>query len=191
MQIAASASKVDICYIALPQLVGRRRLESPDEILPLVVAVVRVCRRAALAWLLHEPVAAQQIQERIATGHPACFEHHEEHRPELHATDAGIKPADFMHGIKNTHLTGQLLRLVRLLLIKGLTTVAKQITGSYDGQAMLPVEFFYCLAPDFFLISRPLRSATSISVVRARFCNSSSRMRDSNNNTSGDFPDAF
>ena len=92
-----------------------------------------------------------------------------------------------MHGIKNPDLTCQLLRIVRLLLVKGLTAMAKQLTGSSDGQAMLPVEFLYCLAPDFFRISMPLRSATSISVFRARFCNSSSRMRASNNKTSGDF----
>jgi hypothetical protein len=47
--------------------------------------------------------------------------------------------------------------------------MAKQFTGSNDGQAMLPVELFYCLAPDFLLISMPLRSATSISVFKARF----------------------
>jgi hypothetical protein len=75
-----------------------------------------------------------------------------------------------MHGIEDTHLAYQLLRIVRrLLLVKGLTATAKQLTGSNDGQAMLPVEFLYCLAPDFFLISMPLRSATSISVLRARF----------------------
>ena len=191
MQIAASANEVDIGYIALPQLVGCRRCEALDEIRPLVVAVVGVRRGTALARLLHESVTTHQVQERIAPRHPARIEHHAKHLPEFHSTDARIKPTDFMHGIKDTYLTCQLLCIVRLLLVKGLTATAKQLTGSSDGQAMLPVEFFYCLAPDFFRISMPLRSATSISVFRARFCNSSSRMRASSNATSGDFSDSF
>ena len=63
MQVAASASEVDVGDIALPQLVSCRRLEALDEILPLVVAVVGVRRRTALARLLHESVATQQVQE--------------------------------------------------------------------------------------------------------------------------------
>ena len=63
MQVAASASEVDVADIALPQLVSCRRLEALDEILPLVVAVVGVRRRTALARLLHESVATQQVQE--------------------------------------------------------------------------------------------------------------------------------
>ena len=191
MQVAASANKVDVGDVALPQLVSRRRSESLDEVLPLMVAVVGVRRGTALARLLHEPVTTQQVQERIAPGHPARIEHHAEHLPELYPADARVKSADLLHGIKDADLACQPLRIVRLLLVKGLTATAKQLTGSSDGQAMLPVEFFYCLAPDFFRISMPLRSATSISVFRARFCNSSSRMRDSSNATSGDFSDSF
>ena len=59
MQIAASASEVDVGDIALPQLVSGHRPETLDEILPLVVAVVGVGRRTAPARLLHEPVATQ------------------------------------------------------------------------------------------------------------------------------------
>ena len=81
MQIAASASDVNIGYIALPQLVGSCWFESLDEILPLVVAVVGVRRRTAPARLLHESVTTQQVQERITPRHPACVEHHAEHRP--------------------------------------------------------------------------------------------------------------
>ena len=140
MQVAASASEVDVGDVALPQLVGSRRPESLDEILPLVVSVVGVRRGAAPAGLLHEPAATQQVQERVASGHPARIEHHAEHLPELNPADARIKTADFMHGIKDSYLTCQLLRIVRLLLVKGLTATAKQLTGSSDGQAMLPVE---------------------------------------------------
>lgn len=150
MQVAASTSEVDVGDVALPQLVSCRRLESLYEILPLVVAVVGVRRRTALARLLHEPVATQEVQERIATRHPTRIEHHAKHLPELHPAYTRIKLADLMHGIKDANLTCQILRIVRLLLVKGLTAMAKQITGSNDGQAMLPVEFFYCLAPDFF-----------------------------------------
>ena len=63
MQVTASVSEVDVGDIALPQLVSCRRLEALDEILPLVVAVVGVRRRTALARLLHESVATQQVQE--------------------------------------------------------------------------------------------------------------------------------
>ena len=191
MQVAATAHEVDVCDVAHPQLISCSRSETLDEILPLVVAVVRVRRGAALARLLHQMVATQQIQERIAPGHPACIEHHAEHQPEFDPSDARIKTPDLMNGVKDADLAGQFLRLVRLLLVKGLTAVAKQITGSNDSQAVLPVKIFYCLAPDFFLISMPFLSATSISVFRAKFCNSSSRMRASNNCTSGDFSDSF
>ena len=176
MQVTASTSEVNVSDITLPQLVCSRWPEALDEILPLVIAVVGVRRGTALARLLHQMVATQQVQERVAPRHPTLIEHHAQHRPKFHTSDAWIKPADFMHSIKNAYLTCQFLRLVRLLLVKGLTAMAKQLTGSTDGQAMLPVEFFYCLAPDFFLISMPLRSATSISVFRAKFCNSSSRI---------------
>ena len=169
VQVAASTCEIDVGDVALPQLVSGRRLESLDEILPLMVAVVGVRRGTAPARLLHKSMATQHIQKRIAPRHPARIEHHAEHLPELHTADTWIKTADLMHGIKDTYLTCQSLRIVRLLLVKGLTATAKQLTGSNDGQAMLPVEFFYCLAPDFFLISMPLRSATSISVFRARF----------------------
>ena len=191
MQVAASTSEVDVGDIALPQLVSSRRFENLDEIFPLVVAVVGIGRGTALARLLHEPVATQEVQKRIAARLPACIECHAEHRPEFHPADARIKTTDFMYEVKDTDLTCQFLSVVRLLLVKGLTAMAKQLTGSNDGQAMLPVEFFYCLAPDFFLISMPLRSATSINVFRARFCSSSSRMRASRASTSADFSVSF
>ena len=191
MQVAASTSEVDVGDVALPQLVSCRRLESLYEILPLVVAVVGVRRRTALARLLHKSVATQQVHERVAPRPPARIEHHAEHLPEFYPADTWIKTADLVHSIKDPDLACQFLLIVRLLLVKGLTAMAKQITGSNDGQAMLPVEFFYCLAPDFFLISMPFFSATSISVFRARFCNSSSRMRASNANTSADFSSFF
>lgn len=57
MQVAASANKVDVSYIALPQLIGSRWLEALNEILPLVEAVVGVRRGAAPAGLLHKSVA--------------------------------------------------------------------------------------------------------------------------------------
>jgi len=81
MQVAASASEVNVGDVALPQLVRCRWLESLDEILPLVVAVVGVRRRTALARFLHKMVATQQVQKRIAPRHPARIEHYTEHRP--------------------------------------------------------------------------------------------------------------
>ena len=59
MQVAASTSEVDVSDIALPQLVSGHRLESLDEILPLVVAVVGVRCRAAPTRLLHQMVATK------------------------------------------------------------------------------------------------------------------------------------
>ena len=132
VQIAASVSEVDVGDVALPELVSGRRLESLDEILPLMVAVVGVSRGTALARLLHESVATQQVQERIAPRHPARIEHHAKHLPEFHSADARVKPTDLLHGIKDTDLACQFLRIVRLLLVKGLTATAKQPTGSSD-----------------------------------------------------------
>ena len=59
MQVAASISELDVCYIALPQLVGGSWFKSLDEILPLVKAVVGVRRGATLARLLHKVVSMQ------------------------------------------------------------------------------------------------------------------------------------
>ena len=58
-------------------------------------------------------------------------------------------------------------------------------SGRTTREALLLLGF------NFYLISMPFFSATYISVFRTRFCNSNSRMRASNNNTSGDFSSAF
>ena len=63
MQVAASAPEVDVGDVAHPQLVGARWHKSPDKVLPLVVAVVRVRRGAAPAGRLHQLVATQNTQE--------------------------------------------------------------------------------------------------------------------------------
>ena len=97
MQIAAPAIELDIGDVAHPQLVGTRRDESLDEVLPLVVAVVGVRRGAAPAGLLHQVVPAKHVHELVAPGHPARIEHHREHQPEFHAPDAGVNPAYLTH----------------------------------------------------------------------------------------------
>ena len=81
MQVAAAFSQVNVGDVAHPQLVSGCGNESLDKVLPLVVAVVGVGRGAALAGLLHQLVAAQQVQERVATGHPVSIKHVTEHQP--------------------------------------------------------------------------------------------------------------
>ncbi len=58
----------------------------------IVRGFVVLCHGDLDAMLLHESVATQYVQERITTRHPARVEHHAEHRPELHPSDARIKP---------------------------------------------------------------------------------------------------
>ena len=104
MQIAASVYKLDIGNIAYPQLIGTRRNESLDEVLPLVVAVVGVRRGAALTRLLHQSMTAQQVHKLVAPKHPSRIEHHREHQPEFHAADARINLTYLTYCIKNTDL---------------------------------------------------------------------------------------
>ena len=59
MQIAAAVHEVDVRDVAHPQLIGACGYETTDEILVLVVAVVRIRRMARLRALLHQLEVAQ------------------------------------------------------------------------------------------------------------------------------------
>ena len=74
-------------------------------------------------------MAAQDAQKRVAPGHPSRAEHHAEHVPELYPADAGVELPYLTYRLDDAHLAGQTLLAVRLLLVKGLSASAKQVTG--------------------------------------------------------------
>ena len=106
--------------ISHPQLIGPCGYEAADEVLVLVVAVVRVCRMARLGTLLHQLEVAQQLQEGVTAGYPVAKEHALRHQPQLNATNAWIHLANLLHGIHYAHNAEEVLLVALLLLVIGL-----------------------------------------------------------------------
>ncbi len=81
VQVAAAIHEVDVRDVAHPEPVGTCRHEAADEVPVLVVAVVRVRRMAGLRTPLQQLEVAQQLEERVATGHPVADKHAPHHQP--------------------------------------------------------------------------------------------------------------
>ena len=109
-----------------PELVGRSRHKVLDEVLPLVVAVVGVRRVARLRSGKHQPPAAQDDEETVASWNEVAPEHGDEHQPQLIATYARILITDFPDSGNHILLMFQLSLNVSLRLVESLTTMAKQ-----------------------------------------------------------------
>ena len=122
-----------------------------------------------LGALLHQLEVTQQVQERIAPGHPAAQEHALRHQPQLVVADAGIHLADLLHGIHDAHHAEKILLVALALLIIRLFASAKQVAAVLDGIAEGAAQALYRLAPDFFRILMPCSSAMSMSTLRATF----------------------
>jgi hypothetical protein len=95
-----------------------------------MVAVVGVGSGAALTGLLHHVVATQYVEERVPARHPPCAEHLTKHQPEFYAPYACVLLTDFTHCIHYTEFPLQTVLHVCIFLVKGLSAMAKQITGS-------------------------------------------------------------
>ena len=169
MQIAAAVHEVDVRDVAHPQLIGARGYEAADEVLILVVAVVRVRRMARLRAFLHQLEVAQQLEERVTSGHPVALEHALHHQPQFVVADARVHLADLPDGIHDAHHAEDVLLVTLAILVVSLFRMAKQFTAVHDAEVGTVAQAFYCLAPDFFRILMPCSSAMSMSVFRARF----------------------
>ena len=166
---AAAVHEVDVRDVAHPQLIGARGYEAADEVLVLVVAVVRVRRMARLRAFLHQLEVAQQLEERVTSGHPVALEHALHHQPQFVVADARVHLADLPDGIHDAHHAEDVLLVTLAILVVSLFRMAKQFTAVHDAEVGTVAQAFYCLAPDFFRILMPCSSAMSMSVFRARF----------------------
>ena len=169
VQVAAALHEVYVRNVAHPELVGTCRHKAADEVPVLVVAVVRVRRVARLGAPLHQLEVAKKVQEGISPRHPVAKEHTLHHQPQLVVPDAGVHLAYLPDGIHDAHHTGKVLTVALLLLVIGLLASVKQFTAINYRIARIAVQALYCLTPDFFRIFRPCSSATSMSVLSARF----------------------
>ena len=167
VQVAAAVHEVDVRDIAHPQLIGTCGHEAADEVLVLVVAVVRVRRMTRLGTLLHQLEVAQQLQEGITPGHPVAKEHPLRHQPQLDAADTWVHLADLLHGIYDAHHAEEVFLVALLLLVIGLFATVKQLTAIRYRIARIAVQALYCLTPAFFRTLMPCSSITSMSVFRA------------------------
>ena len=169
MQIAAAIHQVDVRDVAHPELIGVCGHEAPDEVLVLVVAVVRVRRVARLRALLHQSEITQQPKECVTARHPVVQKHALHHQPQLVVADARVHLAYLPHCVHNAHHTKSVLIVALAILVISLFRMAKQFTAVHDAEVGTVAQALYCLAPDFFLILMPCSSAMSISVFRAKF----------------------
>ena len=169
MQVASSVRKVYVGYITNPQSVSFRGNVSLDQILVLPVTMVGIGRLTGLWPRLEQPQTSEHPKECIPSRHPVRGIHPLEHQPKLVIADAWIKLANFQHGVLDTHHPPNLLIVICLTLVIRLFATAKQGTGISDRVTEIPVQAFYCLAPDFFRIRIPCSSAMSIMTFKARF----------------------
>ena len=167
VQIATAVHQVDVRNVTHPELIGMCGHKAPNEVLVLVVAVVRVRCMTRLRALLHQLEVPQQPKERIATWYPIAQEHTLRHQPQLVVTDARVHLTQLLHGIHDAPYTQQVLLITLALLVIGLFRTAKQSTAIRYRVARIAAQALYCLAPAFFRTLMPCSSITSMSVFRA------------------------
>ena len=119
--------------------------------------------------LLCQLEITQQLQERIASGHPVAKEHPLRHQPQLVVADTGIHLANLLHCVHDTHDTEEVHFIALLFLVIGLFAPVKQLTAIRYRIARIAVQALYCLTPAFFRTLMPCSSMTSMSVFSARF----------------------
>lgn len=152
MQITASLVRIDVGYVAHPQTVCRIRDIILYQVPPFVVTVVGVGGMPAAGRLPEQLVPAQELQEGIPAGHPSASEQVAQHQPQLVAADTRIDRAYLSDGAQDAGLPAKEPVTVRLLLVIGLSAMAKQLASGLDVQAFPLAKSRYCLAPDFFRI---------------------------------------
>ena len=169
VQVTAVVNQVDVRDVAYPELIGACGHEAADEVLVLVVPVVRVRRVTWLGALLRQLEVTQQLEERIASGHPVAKEHPLRHKPQLVVADTGIHLADLLHCVHDAHDAEEVFLITLLPLVIGLFAPVKQLTAIRYRIARIAVQALYCLTPAFFRTLMPCSSMTSMSVLSARF----------------------
>lgn len=152
MQVAASLVRVDVGYVAYPQTVCRIRDVALYQILPFVVTVVGVGGMPTAGRLSEQFVVAQELQEGISARHPSTPEQVAQHQPQLVTADTRIDRTYLGDDTQDAGLPAKEFLTVRLLLVIGLSAMAKQSASGLDIQAFPLTESRYCLAPDFFRI---------------------------------------
>ena len=167
VQVTAVVNQVDVRDVAYPELIGACGHEAADEVLVLVVPVVRVRRVARLGALLHQLEVTHQLEERVASRHPVAKEHPLRHQPQFVVADAGIHLADLLHCVHDTHDAEEVLLVTLLLLVIRLFAPVKQFTAIRYRIARIAVQALYCLTPAFFRTLMPCSSMTSMSVLSA------------------------
>ena len=169
VQVAAVVHQVDVRDVAYPELIGACGHEATDEVLVLVVPVVRVRRVTGLGALLRQLEVTQQLQESITSGHPVTEEHPLRHQPQFVVADTGIHLANLLHCVHDAHDAEEVLLVTFLLLVIRLFAPVKQLTAIRYRVARIAVQALYCLTPAFFRTLIPCSSMTSMSVLSARF----------------------
>ena len=167
MQVTAVVNQVDVRDVAYPELIGACGHEATDEVLVLVVPVVRVRRVTGLGALLRQLEVTQQLQESITSGHPVTEEHPLRHQPQFVVADTGIHLANLLHCVHDAHDAEEVLLVTFLLLVIRLFAPVKQFTAIRYRIARIAVQTLYCLTPAFFRTLMPCSSMTSMSVLSA------------------------
>ena len=163
VQVHHAGVRVDVGDVRHPELVRSPGSKALDEVPVLAVVVVRVRRVPPPLRRQHQSVPAQYRMEPVPPHH-AAPEHVVEHEEQLLGTDArvlfpdGPQLSDYSVALEEHPLVGP------LLLVVGLSCVAKQPAQAIERYARMPGCHSYDrLAPDFFLILMPsCRSAMSI-----------------------------
>lgn len=126
VQIAHVASgQGDVGDVGHPELVGSSGHKAFNQVLVLVVAMVRVRRVTGLRLGEHQSLATQKHKETVTARNKITTEHRNEHQPQLVAADAGILRADLPDGTDDLPLMIHLFLNVSLRLVEGLTAMAK------------------------------------------------------------------
>ena len=120
-----------------------------------------------LGALLRQLEVTQQLEERIASGHPVAKEYPLRHKPQLVVADTGIHLADLLHCVHDAHDAEEVFLVALLLLVIGLFAPVKQLTAIRYRIARIAVQALYCLTPAFFRTLMPCSSMTSMSVLSA------------------------
>ena len=111
--VTAVVNQVDVRDVAHPELIGACGHEAADEVLVLVITVVRVRRVTRLGALLRQLEVTQQLEERIASGHPVAKEYPLRHKPQLVVADTGIHLADLLHCVHDAHDAEEVFLITR------------------------------------------------------------------------------
>ena len=152
MQAAASPVRVDVGYAAYPQTVCRIRDAVLYQVFPFVVTVVGVGGMPTAGRLSEQLVTRRSFRKasrsdiRPRPNRSHCISH------SLQPPMPGSDRAHLGDGAEDAGLPAEKFLTVRLLLVIGLSAMAKQFAGGLDVQAVPLAKSGYCSGPVFFRI---------------------------------------